>query len=281
MEAFRNSLSASRTNAINWFERQPTLNKVCLICAFSLHVSIAIFTLIYYQRIIEYIVAGSDHIREMGYRGVLIFVLSLSIVSFPPLIGFSSLCIIIGIVYGFQGFWMIAITSSVMSTVSLCVFKYYFRNASQRIIDNHDNLKLFVTAIKDSNTTFVQEIIILTLMKLSPLPYSLTNGGLGCVPHLSPLAFFLACVICSPKYFGQLFMGIQLRKIGSIDKNSNHKVVDIILILVTAISFGALSMLLYRKLQAKMRERESTMPVTATPGDVAPVSVHPLDLGTV
>lgn len=242
-----------------WFRNLSTPVKIGVVLGLIVHVAISIIVLVNYQKIIRYIVSVSDEIREMKMTGVSIFVFLISLVSFPPLIGFSSLCIIIGIVYGYQGFPLIAITSSVMSTVALCSFKFVFRDASQRIIDSHRNLQIFVSVIKDSDTTFVQEVFILTLMKLCPLPYSITNGGLGCVPNLSPLAFFLATIICSPKYLIQIFMGIQLRQLGGPDEGDNQKLAHFIIIVVTGVSFGTLSMLLYKRLQSKFQQRSSSL----------------------
>lgn len=246
-----------QTKSWNWFNDQPTINKFAIICAVSLQVNFAILAIIYHQRIINFIVSAADDIKDSGYKGILVFTLLLSLVSFPPLIGFSSLVTLIGIVYGFKGFWLVAFVSSTMSTVSLSVFKYYFQSFSQKIIESHENLQLFAAAIKDAETSFLEEVFVLTLMKLCPLPYSLTNGGLGCVPGISTLAFFIACLLCSPKYFVQLFMGIQLRKIGN-DKTGTSKSVDFAVIIITGICFATLSTLLYRRLQAKIQKRQQT-----------------------
>lgn len=249
-------LSSIRGKFWAWFRSLSTPMKLGVIIASIVHFSVTILVLVNYQKIIEYIVTISDDIRESGAKGVLVFVFLISIVSFPPMVGFASLCVIIGIVYGFPGFPIIAITSSIMSTVSLCVFKYGFRNASEKIIESHEKLKLFVSVIKDPEVTFLQEIFMLTLMKLCPLPYSITNGGLGCVPHLSPLAFFIACVLCSPKYLVQIFMGIQLRKIGGIDKDTKKLPIDIAIFVITGLSFALVSVMLYKRLQKKLQERD-------------------------
>ncbi|KAG0673871.1 Tlg2-vesicle protein, partial [Pichia californica] len=255
MERATNVVYTGTGNFKAWFSNLTTRMKVGVILALVTQFAISIFILINNHAIIEYIVGTSDRIRDMGFKGVLLFMILLSIVSFPPFIGFAMICIIIGIVYGFSGFPLIAITSSVMSTVSLCCFKYFFTETSQRIIDSHEKLQIFVSVIKDSDTTFFQEVIILTLMKLCPLPYSITNGGLGCVPNLSPLAFFIACCVCSPKYLIQIFIGIQLRKIGGIDKDNTKRTGDILILFVTGTSFGILSMTLYKRLQKKIEQR--------------------------
>lgn len=255
MDSILSKFSTSYDNSISWFKRQPLIYKVGLICGLIFYLIVSGFLITHYSDIIKYIVEVSDSVKESGFKGVLVFILLLGIVSFPPFIGFASLCIVIGIVYGFKGYWIILITSSTMSTLSLCLFKYYFKDASREIIHNNSNLKLFVSVIKDENTSFMEEIFILLLMKLCPLPYSITNGGLGCVPHLSPLAFFIACVLCSPKYLIQLFMGIQLRKIGNGNEDNHKRMVDFIIFMVTGISFAGLSLLLYKRLQMKIRER--------------------------
>lgn len=243
------------STAWKWFKEQSTINKIAIICGTILQFCLGVTAVVYHQRIIKFVVSTADDIRDSGKKGILIFALLLSLVSFPPLIGFSSLTILIGIVYGFHGFWLVAIVSSVMSTASLSVFKYFLQTISQRIIDSHENLQLFTSVIKDSETSFREEVFILFLMKLCPLPYSLTNGGLGCVPGISPLAFLIACFLCSPKYLIQLFMGIQLRKIGD-DKTGKSKSVDLAVILVTMISFATLSTFLYRRLKTKIQQRQ-------------------------
>lgn len=262
---FSNMYSMNRINeyvystinrAKTWFNSLTLMQKIGVVCGLIIHTTISLLIIINYQKIIETIVNASGGIRESGTTGVFVFVILLSLVSFPPLIGFSSLCLIIGIVYGFQGFWIVAITSSIMSTVSLCVFKYQLKGLSRKIIESNENIKLFASVIKDEDTTFMQEIFILILMKLCPLPYSLTNGGLGCVPHLSPIAFFIACTVCSPKYLIQIFMGIQLRKIGDDDKNNYKKSIDLAVFIITGLSFATLSMLLYRRLKVKLYQRQ-------------------------
>ena len=257
MNNTRELIVSAGSNFRTWFRSLSTPVKIGVVIGLIAHVATSIVILVNYQKIIGYVVSVSDEIREMKMKGVLIFALLIGIVSFPPLIGFSSLCIIIGIVYGYQGFPLIAITSSVMSTVALCSFKFFFKDASQRIIDSHSNMQIFVSVIKDSDTTFIQEVFILTLMKLCPLPYSITNGGLGCVPHLSSLAFFLATLICSPKYLIQIFLGIQLRELGGPDGDGNKKFVHFLIFLVTGVSFGTLSMLLYQRLQYKFQQRSA------------------------
>jgi uncharacterized membrane protein YdjX (TVP38/TMEM64 family) len=262
MDIMNNRIQAVRTRFTSWFGSLPLVQQIGVVIGIIIGVSTNVYILSHYQNIIEYIVNVSEQIRESGIKGKMVFVLLFSIVSFPPLIGFSSLILIVGIIYGYEGFWMIAITSSVMSTVSLCTFKYGLKDMSRRIIDSNEKLQLFVSVIKDEETTFGQEVFILLLMKLCPLPYSLTNGGLGCVPHLSPLAFFLACVICSPKYLIQIFMGIQLGKMGSIDKTGTKHMIDLIIFLVTGVSSGILSYMLYQRLQVKIRQRNENIDAT-------------------
>lgn len=250
-ERLRESSASTRA----WFSKLSVLKKIAVVLGLSVYFVFTVLTLIYNKRIIVYIVHTSDTIRDMGFRGVLLFVVLLSVVSFPPLIGFSTINIIIGIVYGFHGWILIAVTSSVMSTVSLCLFKYPLRNLSIKIINSNSKLQLFASAIKDPSVTFYEETFILTLMKLCPLPYSLTNGGLGCVPEISPLAFFLACLICSPKYCIQIFMGIKLRKIGS-DGEMKKNGMDYLILIGTGVLFAGASYFLYLRLKKRIEDSQ-------------------------
>lgn len=243
-----------------WFKNLSTPVKIGLVLGLIVHVAISITVLVNYQKVIKYIVSVLDNLRDNHNDACMfVFPFLISLVGFPPFIGFSSLCVIIGMVYGYQGFPPLAIISSVMSTVSFWVFHSVFTDQSQKFIDSHKNLQIFVSVIKDSDTTFLQEVFILSLIRLCPFPYSITNGGLGCVPNLTPLAFFVATIICSPKYLIQIFIGIQLRELGNPDESDNQKLAHFSLIVLTGASFGTLSTLLYKRLQWKFQQRSSSM----------------------
>jgi len=244
-----------RDRAVAWFKELDATHKVLVILGFLAYTALVIVTILYNQKIVRYFVNVSDIVLASGWKGKLVFIVLLSIEGFPPLIGFTTTNLIIGIIYGFSGWPMIAITSSIMSTVSLWVFKTFFTETSKKIIDRNENLQLLVSAIKDPDLSFKEELIILILIKLSPLPYSLVNGGLGCVPDISPAAFFTACVISSPKYLVQLFMGNQLRKIGG-DEGQLHKTsIDYLILFGTAVVFAFTSWYMYQRLKMKVLQR--------------------------
>lgn len=88
-----------------WFKNLSTPVKIGLVLGLIVHVAISITVLVNYQKIIKYIVSVSDELRE-NHNDVCTFVFAflISLVGFPPFIGFSSLCIIIGMFYGYQSF---------------------------------------------------------------------------------------------------------------------------------------------------------------------------------
>ncbi|GMF07907.1 unnamed protein product [Ambrosiozyma monospora] len=166
------------------------------------------------------------------------------IVSFPPLIGFSALAEMTGMIYGMKGWPLIAISSVVGSTVAFLVFQKWLSSYSVKLINKSENLKIFTSVLNDSNESYLQNLFVMTLIRLSPLPYSLSNGALGAVPDLDVWMFALASGIASPKLFISLFIGAQMKKMGQ-EKSGMDQIVDLLTILITVGVIGTVYYVLY------------------------------------
>ena len=51
---------------------------------------------------------------------------------------------------------------------------------------------------------------LLVLIRLCPLPYSISNGAMSTVPTVSPLSYALATAIITPKLLIHIFIGTRL-----------------------------------------------------------------------
>ncbi|GMM28452.1 Tvp38 protein [Martiniozyma asiatica (nom. inval.)] len=253
LENFKQSVSAGIESFREWYMSKSLPTRIILALAGLLFAILDVVLIVYHQKILDHLINISDVWEERGFEGQLIFVLLILLVSFPPMIGYTMILTVAGIVYGYKSFPLLALSSAVGSTMSFYCFKKLFKEKSALILESNTNLKLFAGVLKDSETSFINETFMLTLMKIMPLPYSLTNGSLGCIPNLSPWAFFCACLIASPKIYVNLFMGVQMRKIGS-DKGSNEKWIDFSLILFTGLSFFLITFFIYRKVKQRIIE---------------------------
>lgn len=66
-------------------------------------------------------------------------------------------------------------------------------------------------------------IKLLCMIRLCPLPYSISNGALSTFPTVSPLAFMLATAIAAPKLLIHVFIGARLAKLARDDRKMDTK----------------------------------------------------------
>ncbi|KAH3685310.1 hypothetical protein WICPIJ_003723 [Wickerhamomyces pijperi] len=249
-ELYRTAQEFQETAREVWDSRN-TLEKV-LISLLLIGVGIfAILMVIYHQTILSHVIEYSDKWREGSLAAVLLSV-GIFLVSFPPLIGFSLLNTIVGVIYGisFKGWFIIAGSSISGSVLSFLLFRHVFHDQAVKIVNSHQKLSVFNTILKEDNSFW-----ILAMIRLCPLPYSLTNAALAAIPGVSTWNFFLGSLISSPKLALYLFVGTKLKHIGE-DRGFWGKFVDILSIVLTMCFVGVTGYVLYWKMTTKLREMD-------------------------
>lgn len=104
---------------------------------------------------------------------------------------------------------------------------------------------------------------LLVLVRLSPLPYSLSNGALALIPGISYKSFTLATMAASPKLLLSIFIGDRLSAIASSGETMTPGVklanwIGVIVSLCVGIGGG---MWVYRRMQKLGAEVESRQEV--------------------
>lgn len=213
-----------------------------------------ILVLIFHVYIIKFLIYISDEIHESKYGPVLLFTL-VFIVGFPPLIGFTGLSMLTGMVYGFPQGWPLLATASVSGCcASFLVFKYLLQAQAKGLVESNETFRAFAEILTESNS-----LVLLILIRLCPLPYSLSNGALAAIPNLSLWNYFWATFLTSPKLLIHLFVGNKLKQLGDEHRSASTKMVDLISILITAGAASMAAYLIYFKMQKKLatfRNRE-------------------------
>lgn len=100
---------------------------------------------------------------------------------------------------------------------------------------------------------------LLIMIRLCPLPYSLSNGAISTFPTITPLQFALANLIASPKLLIGLFIGSQLGGLAEdgAKMDTRTKVVSwISIIMGICIAFGT-GWFMYVQTQARAKELEA------------------------
>ncbi|KAF1989659.1 hypothetical protein K402DRAFT_326494 [Aulographum hederae CBS 113979] len=168
---------------------------------------LTILFLVYNEAIFAWLAPGAKKWRNITGGWMILWALTF-VVSFPPLIGYSSCVTIAGFVYGFPNGWFIVASATILgSTASFLACRTLLASFSQRLVANDSRFAALALTLKHDG------IKILLAIRLCPLPYSLSNGALATFPTVSPLSFLIATTIASPKLLLHIFVGSKLGEI--------------------------------------------------------------------
>lgn len=248
LELIKTSLEFQTTARDLWDQRKPYEKVIIGIVLTCVFIS-SVLLVVYHQTLLDHVIEYSDKWRE---ESLVAFLLSTGIflVSFPPLIGFSLLNTVVGVIYGvcFKGWFIIAASSISGSVMSFLLFRHVLNEQAQKIVSSHQKLYVFSTILKEDNSFW-----ILAMIRLCPLPYSLTNAALAAIPGVSVWNFFLGSLLSSPKLVLYLFVGTKLKHIGE-DRGFWGKFMDILSIVLTMAFIGLTGYVLYWKMTKKLGE---------------------------
>lgn len=169
------------------------------------------------------------------------------------MIGYSTCVTIAGFVFGMKG-WFIVATANVAGSV--CSF-----------IVSRTVLKDFVSRLTAKNTQFAALSLVLkhdglkllTMIRLCPLPYSLSNGAISTIPTVTWANFGIATALASPKLALHIFVGSHL---GDLAENGDKmdtktKIVSYISIVVGMVVGIATGYFVYVRTKARAKQLEA------------------------
>ncbi|CAN9106010.1 unnamed protein product [Alternaria alternata] len=212
-----------------------------------------ILFLVYNERIFGALLPVAKKWRDVTAGWLILWVL-IFVVSFPPLIGYSSLLTIAGFVYGFPNGWFIAATATVAgSTASFLLSRTLLKNMVHRLIANDTRFAALSLTLKHDG------LKLLIMYRLCPLPYSISNGAVATFPTVHWASYALATAIVSPKLMLHIFIGSQLEKIaesgGKMDPST--KALSYVSIFIGLIAGVTTGWLVYRKTKARAAQLEA------------------------
>lgn len=228
------------------FKEQKLWKQIAICISIILCLIFLILSLIYHKKILGLAVASSNGWREMTGGKLLMFLL-IFLVSFPPLIGFSALCTLTGMIWGFPNGWLILASASITgSCCSFLLFRYVLKERAKQLMEVSKTFELFTLVLNEKNALW-----LLSAIRLCPLPYSLSNGALAAIPGISVPVFVGASLVTSPKLFIPVFIGSKLQNMGE-SKSTGETIIDFLSIAITALAVSATTLILYRKMQEKL-----------------------------
>jgi len=234
-----------------WFSLTP-LQRAGLVMLQIVIFTLFVLSLVYGHRMFAWLAPWAKRWRELRGGWLILWAMTF-FVSFPPMIGYSSLLTISGFVFGMKG-WFIMSTATVLGSTcsflaSRTVLKPYVSKLTEKnkqfdalsLVLKHDGLKLLV------------------MIRLCPLPFSLSNGAISTIPTVTWQNFALATTLATPKLLAHVFIGGRL---GDIAENGDKmdfktKLISYVSIILGSLAGIATGYLIYMRTKARAKQLEA------------------------
>ncbi|KAL8774725.1 MAG: hypothetical protein Q9209_000664 [Squamulea sp. 1 TL-2023] len=191
--------------------------------------------------------------------------------AFPPLVGYSTCFTLAGFIYGLPEGWLIIATANIAgSTCSFITSRTIFSDFVRRLVAQDKRFEAFSSVLKHDG------LKLLIMIRLCPLPYSLSNGAISTFPTVTPRMFALATAAATPRLIIPIFIGTRLAAIARSGEkmDATSKAINWISI-IGGLIFGIVTgWLIYKKTTERAQQLESTERSSqrhsgARPGDFA------------
>ncbi|KAM0722130.1 hypothetical protein Q7P37_001571 [Cladosporium fusiforme] len=193
------------------FLRLSPLQQAGLVALNIVLLVVFVLFAVYNERIFAYLSPAAKRWRETPGGWVVLWILTF-LVSFPPMIGYSTCVTVAGFVYGMWGWFIIASATIVGSTVSFIVSRTVLRKYVSRLAERNKRFAALSLVLKHDG------IKLLIMIRLCPLPYSFSNGAISTIPTVTWLNYMIATAIITPKLLLHIFVG---RQIGMLAEEGN------------------------------------------------------------
>ncbi len=190
LTALLTSLLATLTTllqqALRLFLALTLPQRVLVLCAGAVLFALGVVFLVYSHRIFAALgpVAASWRATPGGWIPIWLATVA---TGFPPVIGYSTCVTVAGFVYGFPLGWPIAASATVVgSTAAFLTSRGVFAGYVQRLVGGDKRFIALGQVLRRDG------IAVLVMIRLCPLPYSLSNGFLATVGSIQARGFALA-----------------------------------------------------------------------------------------
>lgn len=197
------------SSASSAFDQLNKREKIWVVLGLGLLGTSLLLLGIFHEQVLHAMVRFSSSFRNLRGNWAIVFLLFV-VISFPPLIGYSALSAFTGMVWGFPHGWLVLASGTLIgSFASFMTFRYILRERAIHLAQSNIKFMAF------SKTMEYDSFTLLWMIRLCPLPYSLSNAAMSSVPSVEPWKFFLATACVTPKLFLHIFIGDRLARLGT------------------------------------------------------------------
>ncbi|KAI5272278.1 hypothetical protein E4T47_04453 [Aureobasidium subglaciale] len=240
-------------NAAKTFFGLSPAKRILLVVAGVLAAVFGILGIVYHERVFRAMAPMARRWRNIT-GGWMILWAATFLVSFPPLIGYSTVVTLAGFVYGVGKGWLIVASATIVgSTASFLASRTLLKSYVTRLTENDKRFAALALTLKHDG------IKLLMMIRLCPLPYSLSNGAISTIPTVKWPQFMVATAAASPKLLLGVFVGHQL---GVIAQSGDKMSAGVKAVNYLGIAFGltagvATGFIMYNKTKARALELEA------------------------
>jgi uncharacterized membrane protein YdjX (TVP38/TMEM64 family) len=247
---------------VSTWQKLSLVQKGLAILAAILNIVLVVLFLVYQHQIFASLAPFAERWRDMRGGWMILWAMTF-IAAFPPLIGYSSTITIAGFVYGVPKGW--AIVASATIAGSLCSFlasRTILSNYVHRLVGKDKRFEALALTLKHDG------IKILCMIRLCPLPYSLSNAAIATFPTVHPLNYALATALVTPKLLIHVFIGSRLGSLaGDEEMDTSTKIINYASIIIGGALGATVGYIIYQRTMARAKELEIAE-LEAANGDV-------------
>lgn len=235
------------------YRRMTPLQRVLGIGALVILNVLFILFLVFNEKIFSFLEPYAERWKHTTGGWTILWALTF-LTAFPPMIGYSSCGTMAGFVYGVGEGWLIYASATIAgSFCSFIVSRTILRRYVERMVANDKRFAALTLTLKEDG------IKLLCMIRLCPLPYSLSNGAMSTFPTVEPSSYALATALITPKLLIHVFIGSRLAKIAKDkgDMSSGTKALNWASIIFFGLLGAFVGWFIYRKTMARARELES------------------------
>ncbi|KAI9253147.1 snare associated Golgi protein-domain-containing protein [Sporodiniella umbellata] len=210
---------------------------------------VIVFFAIHRATIRELIQAVAISLRTTPYSPILLTCL-ITLTSIPPLIGFTFSTSITGFIYGFPGGILPAIAGAFIgaTTAFFLIRKYDFARFIKLSPSKQEKYMAIQEAIEQGGFK------MMILIRLSPIPWPITNMLLSIISTISARQYLLAAALASTKVCLDVWIGSQLADLSNPDLPPSAHRIAVITMGCSVLIFVCVAWWLYRLTMLKVKE---------------------------
>ncbi|KAK4205320.1 hypothetical protein QBC40DRAFT_249324 [Triangularia verruculosa] len=191
-------------SALRLYLSLPPFQKILVLLALGTLFTLGVLFLVYSHTIFTSLAPLAASWKKSWLFLFTIFCLT-CLTGFPPVIGYSTCVTITGFVYGFPHGWPIAACATVTgSTAAFVTSRGVLKGYVHNLVGKDKRFVALGQVLKKDG------VVVLAMIRLCPLPYSLSNGFLATVGSISPVTFAAATALTTPKLLVHIFIGSRL-----------------------------------------------------------------------